>query len=57
MSSNGPARASLLTVPLALATGHLVIALLYVVALIESTLFVFFHVAETASLLRVVGRE
>ncbi len=45
------------SVPLTLALGHLTMIQLYLVALIEGTLFVFFNVADTASLARVVGPE
>ncbi len=48
---------NVLTVPVALAIGHLSMAQLYVVALVEGTLFVFFNVAEVASLVRVVGPD
>lgn len=48
---------NMLSVPLALATGHLTMTQIYVVALVEGTLFVFFNVAETASLAHVVSPE
>ncbi len=48
---------NVLTVPVALAIGHLSMIQLYVVALVEGTLFVFFNVAEVASLSRVVGPD
>src|SRR6266566_3927465 len=48
---------SLASIPVALALGHLTIAQLYLVALIEGTLYVFFDLAETASLPRVVSKE
>ncbi|HET6386726.1 MAG TPA: MFS transporter [Armatimonadota bacterium] len=45
------------SVPLAWAMGHLTIAQLYLVALIQGTAFVIFNVAEMASLPNVVARE
>jgi MFS family permease len=48
---------SLASVPIAFALGHLTIAQLYLVSLIEGTLFVFFDMAEVACLPRVVARE
>lgn len=45
------------SIPVAYALGHLSIAQLYVVSLIEGTLFVFFNLAETAALTRVVPKE
>ncbi len=42
------------SVPLANALGHLTLAQLYVVALVEGTAFVFFNIAEVACLPRVV---
>lgn len=48
---------NVLTVPAALAIGHLSLTQLYAVALVEGTLFVFFNVAEVASLSRVVGPD
>ncbi|HEX7735195.1 MAG TPA: MFS transporter [Ktedonobacteraceae bacterium] len=48
---------SLASIPIAFALGHLTIAQLYVVSLIEGTLFVFFDLAEVACLPRVVARE
>src|SRR5215831_5211764 len=42
------------SIPLALALGHLSIAQIYLVALIEGSLFVFFSLAETAALPQVV---
>ena len=45
------------SIPLAIATGHLSILQLAVVALFEGMLFTFFNVAETACLPRVVGKE
>jgi len=48
---------NIVSVPVALAIGRLSMSQLYVVALIEGTLFVFFNVAEIASLSRVVDPE
>jgi len=48
---------NIVSVPVALAIGRLSMSQLYVVALIEGTLFVFFNVAEIASLSRLVGPE
>lgn len=45
------------SIPLALAFGWLTLAQLYAVALVEGTLNVFFNLAETAALTRVVSRE
>jgi MFS family permease len=45
------------SIPLALALGRLTLAQLYIVALVEGTLNVFFNLAETAALTRVVSRE
>ena len=45
------------SVPLALALGHLNLAQLYWVTLIEGTLFVFFNQAESNCLVRVVSKE
>jgi MFS family permease len=45
------------SIPLTLALGWLTIAQLYVVAAVEGTLFVFFNLAEVASLPRVVTTE
>ncbi len=45
------------SVPLALATGHLSILQLYVVSLVEGSLFVFFSLALTASLPRIVRTD
>ena len=45
------------SIPLAIATGHLTILQLAIVALFEGTLFTFFNVAETACLPRVVGKD
>ena len=44
------------SIPLALALGHLTMAHLYLVSLIEGTLFVFFGLAESAALPRVVAK-
>ncbi len=48
---------SLVSIPVALVTGHLTIIQLYLVSLIEGTLFVFFNIAEAACLPRVVPKE
>jgi predicted MFS family arabinose efflux permease len=48
---------SLASIPVALVTGHLTIIQLYLVSLIEGTLFVFFNIAEAACLPRVVPKE
>ena len=48
---------SMASIPVALAFGHLIIAQLYLVSLIEGTLFVFFNLAEVACLPRVVEKE
>lgn len=45
------------SIPIALWTGHLSLVQLYAVVLIEGTLYVFFDLAETASLPRIVTRE
>jgi MFS family permease len=45
------------SIPLALALGQLTLTQLYAVALVEGTLNVFFNLAETAALTRVVSRE
>ena len=45
------------SVPLALALGRLSMAQIYLVSLIEGTLFVFFSLAETAALPRVVAKS
>ena len=45
------------SIPLALALGRLTLAQLYIVALLEGALNVFFSLAETAALTRVVTRE
>src|SRR5579885_3013144 len=44
------------SIPLALALNHLAMAQLYLVSLIEGTLYVFFSLAESAALPRVVAR-
>jgi MFS family permease len=48
---------SLASIPVALALGHVTIVQLYLVSLLEGSLYVFFDLAETASLPRVVPRE
>ena len=48
---------SLASIPVAFILGDLTIVQLYIVALIEGTLYVFFDLAETASLPRVVSKE
>ena len=48
---------SLASIPVALVVGHLTIVQLYLVSLIEGSLYVFFDLAETASLPRVVPKE
>jgi MFS family permease len=48
---------SLASIPIAFALGHLTLTQLYLVSLIEGTLFVFFDLAEIACLPRVVARE
>ena len=48
---------SVASIPAALMLGHLTILQLYLVSLIEGSLFVFFDLAETASLPRVVSKE
>ncbi|MGH2515886.1 MAG: MFS transporter [Ktedonobacterales bacterium] len=45
------------SVPVAVVVGRLSLAQLYVVSLIEGTLYVFFSLAETAALTRVVSKE
>src|SRR5438876_10416757 len=45
------------SIPVALILGHLTIAQLYIVSLIEGTLFSFFGLAETACLPQVVAKE
>ncbi|GER90053.1 hypothetical protein KDW_42150 [Dictyobacter vulcani] len=48
---------SMASIPLALFFGHLTIIQLYLVSLLEGTLFVFFDLAEVASLPQVVSKE
>src|SRR6266516_221652 len=48
---------ALASIPIAFATGWLTITQLYLVSLIEGTLFVFFHMAEAATLPHVVSQE
>jgi len=48
---------SMASIPVALALGHLFILQIYLVSLIEGTLFVFFNLAEVACLPRVVAKE
>lgn len=48
---------SLASIPVVLALGHLTLIQLYAVSTIEGTLFVFFNLAETACLPRVVSQE
>ncbi len=45
------------SIPIALILGHLTIAQLYIVSLVEGTLFTFFGLAETACLPQVVAKE
>ena len=45
------------SIPLAMALNHLTMAQIYLVSLIEGTLFVFFGLAESAALPRVVAKE
>ena len=45
------------SIPVAVVLGHLTMAQLYVTALIEGSLFVFFNIAEVACLPRVVTKE
>jgi MFS family permease len=45
------------SIPLALIFGHLTIVQLYIVSLVEGTLFTFFNLAEIACLPRVVSKE
>ncbi len=45
------------SIPVALILGHLTIVQLYIVSLVEGTLFTFFNLAETACLPRVVSKE
>lgn len=48
---------SLASIPVALVLGRLTVVQLYLVSLIEGSLYVFFDLAETASLPRVVSKE
>jgi MFS family permease len=48
---------SMASIPIALVLGHLTILQLYLVSLVEGTLFVFFNIAEAACLPRVVPKE
>ncbi len=48
---------SLASIPVAYALGHLALLQLYLVSLLEGTLFVFFDLAEVACMPQVVGRE
>jgi MFS family permease len=48
---------SMASIPVALLFGHLTILQLYLVSLVEGTLFVFFNIAEAACLPRVVPKE
>lgn len=48
---------NMVSIPAAFAVGHVYVPQLYVVALIEGTLFVFFNLAETSSLARIVPSE
>jgi MFS family permease len=48
---------SLASIPVAYALGHLTLLQLYLVSLLEGTLFVFFDLAEVACMPQVVGRE
>lgn len=48
---------SMASIPLAMLLGHLTLVQLYIVSLIEGTLFVFFNIAEVACLPRVVTKE
>ncbi len=48
---------SMASIPFALAIGHLTVLQLYIVSLIEGTLFVFFNIAEVACLPQVVPKE
>ena len=45
------------SIPVALVFGHLTLVQLYIVSLLEGSLYVFFDLAETASLPRVVPKE
>ena len=48
---------SMASIPLALFFGHLTIIQLYLVSLIEGTLFVFFDLAEVSSLPQIISKE
>lgn len=48
---------SMASIPVALLIGHLTVLQLYLVSVIEGTLFVFFNIAEVACLPRVVTKE
>ena len=48
---------SMASIPVALLIGHLTVLQLYIVSVIEGTLFVFFNIAEVACLPRVVTKE
>jgi len=48
---------SMVSIPVALVFGHLTLVQLYIVSLLEGSLYVFFDLAETASLPRVVPKE
>ncbi|HYX48849.1 MAG TPA: MFS transporter, partial [Ktedonobacteraceae bacterium] len=48
---------SMASIPVALVFGHLTLVQLYIVSLLEGSLYVFFDLAETASLPRVVSKE
>src|SRR5215467_7381978 len=45
------------SIPIALVLGHLTIVQLFIVSLVEGTLFTFFNLAETACLPQVVSKE
>jgi predicted MFS family arabinose efflux permease len=45
------------SIPLALLLGHLALAQLYIVSLVEGTLFTFYNLSETACLPQVVAKE
>ncbi|HZU14841.1 MAG TPA: MFS transporter [Chloroflexota bacterium] len=48
---------AMLSIPLVLAVGHLTIPQIYVVAVLEGTMFTFFNIAETSSLVHVISRD
>src|SRR6266702_3925036 len=48
---------SMVSIPVALVFGHLTLVQLYLVSLLEGSLYVFFDLAETASLPRIVPKE